>query len=214
MTIKDIQKLAEGPLADKLNQISTAITANPTRYALTAPIATELSTIAELYNDALIAQEAAKAAFATAVQEKLAQRDAALELFSQYLNVVYAAPTVDDSDIASLGLSPRSTSRTPIIPVEPLNLIATPTPTGTVTLEWDRNGNSYTVQFVIESKTAETDWEIVAMTTKAKHTLYNYVPGQQAWFRVYAQKNNENSVPSNVAVIYEGGEFLDVQIAA
>ncbi|HMS56814.1 MAG TPA: fibronectin type III domain-containing protein [Fimbriimonadaceae bacterium] len=214
MTIQGLYRLGEGPLSDKINQISAAITANPTRYSLTAPIATELATVAELYNDSLIAQEAARAAFAAAVQEKLAQHEAALSLFSQYLNVIYSAPTVSDADIASLGMSPRSTTRTPVTPVEPLNLIATPTPAGTVTLEWDRNGNPYSVNFVIESKTAETDWEIVEMTTKSKITLYNYVPGQTAWFRAYAQKNNENSVPSNVAVIYEGGEFLNVQIAA
>lgn len=81
-------------------------------------------------------------------------------------------------------------------------------------LSWERNGNPYSVQFVIEAKVGTGEWEIAAMTTKAKITLENYVPGQEASFRVYAQKNELESSPSNVAVIYEGGEFAPLVIAA
>lgn len=214
MNISELYRLTESSLADELTFLGTTIAGNPTRYALTAPIATSLSDAAEAYATALAEQETARAAFVEAVAAKTDLRASALELFAAYLNVVYAAPTVTDTDIASLGLAPRSSTRSAVVPQQPLGLVATPNPAGTVFLSWERNGNPYSVQFVIEAKVGTGEWEIAAMTTKAKITLENYVPGQEASFRVYAQKNELESSPSNVAVIYEGGEFAPLTIAA
>lgn len=214
MTISGLYKLSEPELADKLTFISNVIVGNPTNYTLTAPIAAALQNAAEIYAQALVDQESAQAAFTTAVQAKSDFRADALNLITQYLNVIYAAPTVDDTAITALGLTPRATTRTTVTPQQPLALLAVPSPTGQCELSWNRNGNPFSVQFVIESRTNTTEWDIHSITSKSKVMLNGLVPGETTWFRVYAQKNNDFSVPSNVAVIYEGGELVALSVAA
>lgn len=214
MTLKDLYRLSEAALADKLTFITSVISANPTAYTLSAPIAAAMADSADLYVTALTDQESAQAAFSSAVLTKTEMRDAALSTIAAYLNVIYSSPAVDDTSITALGLAPRSTSRTPITPQQPLGLIAVPSPTGQCELSWSRNGNPYSVQFVVETRVEAGDWTVAGITSKAKVNLTGFVPGETTYFRVYAQKNDENSVPSNIAVIYEGGELTALSVAA
>ena len=57
--------------------------------------------------------------------------------------MVYANPAVTPGMIASLGLQPRSDSRTRVVPETPLRLTTTPQPTGAILLEWKRDGDAH-----------------------------------------------------------------------
>lgn len=203
MKLSQLAKLPDLDLAADATAIAASITASPTTFGLTALQATEMSDIAELFTDSIAAAEAARVAAESAAFDKDEQRDALLSIFSQYLNLMYATPGVTASEIMTLGLEPRSTSRTPVVPVTPLDVLATPFANGTVKINWNRGGNKYGVLFEIECSDAdESNWAVCGTTTKQSITLSGFDPGVPKWFRVRATKNGEYSDYSFNSGIY------------
>lgn len=214
MTRATLYKLPEAKLSEVLSALSDIIAADPARYALDSGIADELADAAKTFDLTIANQIAAVAALFNANQAKSDARSAAVELFAKYLNVVFNAPTVGDGDIASLGMRPRKTTRTAVVPKRALRLIASALTSGTVELAWDRNGNAYSVNFVVETREPNGEWRLATMTTKAKITLTGFPPGRPAAFRVIARKGSRVASPSNVAVIYASGDSAPLALAS
>ena len=166
--------------------------------------------------DASVTDQTAKEAlFRATVETKRTARENILNTISSYANRFYANPAIDDTEIAATGLEPRDTQRTPVTPTTPQSLIAEPDVDGTVVLRWARNGNPYGVTFVVEEQPAgQTTWSPVMVTPRARVVLNGYEPGDTVTFRVFAQKGELQSPPSNVAVIYGEGGLADLTIAA
>ena len=128
---------------------------------------------------------------------------------------MYASPSVTDSAIMSLSLSPRSTTRTPVVPQKPTDFAVIPFADGDVTFKWAKNGNPYGVVYIIETASADAaEWSVVETTTKTRITLGGFTAGVPRWFRVRATKNGLSSLPTPMEGIYLPASGFSVQIAA
>ena len=209
MTLRDIYILSDDQLANEATELAAAITASPTTFGLTVPIATTISDAAEVFVTSLTDWHAAQNAVTNASFVKTSQRESLLSTLSTYLNLMYATPTVTGSAITSLGLAPRSETRTPVIPFQPQDLLATPFADGTVKITWSRGDNKYGVVYQIEAAGADaTEWAMIQSTTKTKVTLSGMNPGTPMWFRVRATKGtlaSEYSFPSGIYIPMPGG---------
>lgn len=74
------------------------------------------------------------------------------------------------------GLAIHDTSPTPIEPIQPTGLGAMPKWGSSVSLSWDRNGNSQGVNFIIEAMPQGGTWGQVGVTTKGSTNIYGFAP--------------------------------------
>ncbi|HMS54319.1 MAG TPA: fibronectin type III domain-containing protein [Fimbriimonadaceae bacterium] len=203
MTITQMYNLEDPTPGDTLAQVGAQVLAAPATFGLSVAQATEMSDSAELFNEALAAWNAARIAADTASFDKQTQRETSLAVFSQYLNLMYANPSVSSSSILSLGFAPRSTSKTPILPFIPQEPFALPSADGSVKVSWKAGDNKYGVIYEVEVSDAdESNWTLLASTTKTRLTFNDFAPGVPKWFRIRATKNGEVSPYSVNAGIY------------
>ncbi len=203
MTLSELTRLSDFTLSGQLTYIAAKAVSDPTEYGFTAPQAASLESAAETFSSSLNDWNAAKGSYDEASEAKANQRQAAVEVFTQLLNLMYATPTVTPEAISSLSLTPRNGARSPIVPVTPTDFIATPFADGTVELKWNRNGNKYGVVFEVETAGADlSDWQIGLSTTRSKVRVSGFTPGVPAWFRVRATKNGVDSEFSFNSGIY------------
>lgn len=215
MTLSDLRKLSDADLSNQCTFIATTISGSPSTYFLTAPQASSLEDAATLFATSVADLPAARATFETALETKDGLRASTLELFGQLLNLVYAQPAVTPEILTTLDLTPRSTSKTPVVPVTPTTLVALPNVDGTVKVSWKPNGNKYGVVYELEvSDMDESNWAVVASVTKKSVTLEGFEPGVPKFFRVRATKNGEESPWSLVEGIYLPQPGVSLSIAA
>ena len=203
LKLNALRSLNDTSLAGKLTYISSTIVAAPATFGLTAPQAASLEASAEVFATSIVDAEEARGAFQSAIEVKDNQRESSLELFGQLLNLMYAQPAVTPGAIASLTLDPRSTTKTPVVPSQPQDFLATPFADGTVKLSWKPGANKYGVVYEVEAADAdESNWAVVATTTKSRITVAGFEAGTPKWFRVRATKNGQSSVYSFNSGIY------------
>jgi hypothetical protein len=187
---------------------------DPSAYGLTNGQVTALQNSGTALNTKVNDAVAAEAAFRAAIQAKLTARETALDNVSLCAGLMYATPGVTNEMVAAAGFQPRDVVPTPIFPVEVTSLVATPYANGTVKLEWNRNGNPYGVEFVIETSADGSSWSQHAVTKRKSLTLQGFTPGVTKWFRIRATNRGLYSAPSTSTVIYGGGEGVELSIAA
>lgn len=194
MTLSQIGKLADTVLATEAGVITAQIVASPATYGLSLAQATEMADAATLFQEAIVAAENARNAAESATFDKDEQRQALVDVMSLYLNLMYATPSVTSAEIMTLGLEPRTTNKTPLIPSIPQSVLATPFADGTVKITWSRGENKYGMIYEVEVSDAdESNWTVCATTTRQSVTLSGYEPGVPKWFRVRATKNGDYS---------------------
>lgn len=174
---------------------------NTTGYKTTTTKVTAVTTAQSVFDSAILDFEAAKAAFAAASDAKAAARQSLLSSISVVTRDIYGGG-VSDSMVSAAGLEPRDAVRTPVVPLQPTELMVTPFADGTVQLKWNRNGNARNMNFIVESAVDGESWAIVNSTSKSRITLSGYAPGNEAFFRVRATKDGDVSEPSNTEAIY------------
>jgi hypothetical protein len=208
-------KMTDEELSTFIATAAAAFTAGPaTAYGLTAAQVTALQTAGTDLDTSVQDSANAEAAFREEIQKKLARREDALSNISLCAGLMYATPGVTDAMVAAAGFQPHDTVPTPIVPQEPTSLVATPNANGTVFLSWNRNGNPYGVEFIIETGSDGVSWQQWTVTKKKSLTLDGFTPGVQKWFRVKASNRGLTSVASNSAAIYGGDNTVELQIAA
>lgn len=208
-------KLTDGQLNELFKGFLDVVGAAPVTYGVTAGNITALTNYQEQFGDAITGLVVARAAAKGATQTRDTTRQDALVFFSQLLATIYHNPSVTDTMLADAGLAPRDTNRTKKVPYQPTNLNAVPTPSGTVTLTWEANGNTYGVAYVVEYQApgAET-WNFLGTSFKRRETYSGFAPGTEVWFRVTATRNSLNSEPSYPASIYTPASVPALKIAA
>ncbi|MGE0000839.1 MAG: hypothetical protein AB7F50_05030 [Fimbriimonadaceae bacterium] len=167
----------------------------------------KITTLANAKNDfqtSLSARVAAAAAAKAATETKNNTRGASLTTIRTFVNGWYAGGTVSDTLLLQLGLVPRDQGGSPVPVFVPADLVVEPC-NQVNKLKWDRNGNEPGTVFVIEQRLPAGEWEYLNGTTKAKFTVEGAVPGEQVSYRVYAQRGEQMSLPSNVVTAYGGG---------
>lgn len=213
-TVSELNRLSDVLYKSQAELIVNGISLSPTTYALTAGISTELSSAYSQYDTALQAVLLAELNYKAAVQAKDLKRKALADKFSDYLPICYATQTVTNDELAQLGLKPRVPRSGTLPPQIPMDLVASIITGGVVQLKWKRNGNTSTTTFVVQKKVEDGAWENAWIGSRSKVELTGYAPGVMVTFRVYAVKADEQSVPSNVAVIYDDGGAGELPIAA
>lgn len=199
----DYHQLPDAKLDSFFNQFLTVVGVNPTSYGMTAGNITSLTTVEEQFADSVTVVTSTRAAAKAATQQRDANRQSAIDQFAYYFANIYNNPSVTDAMIAEAGLAPRDGSRTKKVPYQPANLAATPSPSGSVTLTWDANGNTWGATYVVECQAAGAEtWTFLGTSTKRRETFLGFTPGVETWFRVTAQRNGEVSEPSYPASIY------------
>jgi hypothetical protein len=117
---------------------------------------------------------------------------------------IQANPAVTPQLKAQLGINVGDSIPTPSNPFPPTELVAVPDAIGTNKLTWNRNNNSYGTQFIVEFQHSPAiPWIFAGITTKSSFEHIGQVPGQTVFYRVKAQKNQQISETSNVAVVYQ-----------
>jgi len=207
----NIERLADHDLKKLVGVMYSAILGNEGSYGLSpgdsAELLTRLDNFTALLNDAAIAKVAAMAA----TTAKNNGRANLVDEVTVLARRIYADPSVSNALLAEAGLSPRNHSKPRIVPKETTNLVASPFADGRVRLQWNKNGNKYGVTYLVETSGDGHNWRLITVTTKTQIILQGFEPGQTAWFRILATRNEKTSLPSSVATIYSkhGGQRMN-----
>jgi hypothetical protein len=119
---------------------------------------------------------------------------------------IQANPAVLPQLKAQLGINIGDTIPTPLVPQQPTELVANPSASGVNKLQWNRNGNPFGTTFIIESQeNIGLPWVFAGTTSKATFEHNGQIPGKMLFYRVKAQRNEQLSESSNVAVVYAAG---------
>lgn len=197
------------------HQAFTVISGSLLPYGVTLPQITAVETAADVLDADVTDVTAKTAALKAAHEGKRADRTTLINTLNVVGAVIYNNPSVTPEMIAAAGFAVHDSGGTPVVPNQPVNLLANPFADGTVSLRWGRNGNPNGVSFLIEKREdGSSDWEFVASTTKARLTVNGFTPGVPMWFRIVATKNDLNSLPSNEAPIYPVGGTTTLSVAA
>lgn len=183
-------------------------------YGLAPGVAAALLSAVNALETSVEAAELSKADLASKVATKNSDLVALIEQIATIAKDLYNSSTVTDPMIAAAGLAIHDTEPTPIIPVQPLNLAATPSWDGSAALKWSRNGNPQGVTFLVEGSPDGTAWNVIHTTTRASVTLTGFTPGTSFKFRIRATKNDILTLPSNEAEIYPTFSSAQLSIAA
>ena len=211
----DLRSLSDGPLVTFGTNFVDVLNGAAAEYGLTQADLDAIQAALDGIATAVTDQFAAEAAFRGAIQLKKERRDAFLSLLSRYSKKFYADPDVDNGELAAVGLQPRDSTRSRVVPKTPVDFIASPRADGTVALKWRRNGNPYGVTFLVEARgDGDSEWKIVKITARMSTVLRGYAPGVRAEFRVLATKGDLTSGPSGVSVIYGTGGKAPFGLAA
>jgi hypothetical protein len=205
--------LSFAELLSLASTMRTTLAAAPATYNLSNSQITALTGAVNAFDNSLgeVAHQAAT--LGAARQDRDLKREQLLAQITMLAALIYANPNLTPAQIAATGLQVHDTTRTPVVPSEPTQLTATPFANGTVQLTWKRNGNPATVMFVIETKTEGGEWTPVKMVGRSRAVLSGFAPGTPAWFRVYATKSGQASVPSfDVSIYHE--QNVELEIAA
>lgn len=197
-------------LAVFAQNMKDAILANPA-YGIPAGTTTALQTAIDALKTAIEAADAARSAFHASVVTKDTNNTTVVNQVAAIAKTLYANAAITGTMFANAGLAVHDTEPTPVTPVQPLNLTATPSWDGSVALKWFRNGNPQGVGFLIEGSSDGSTWNVLTTTTKAGASVSGFTPGAAFRFRIRATKNEITTLPSNEAVIYpSGGEALSI----
>ena len=195
-----------------LEQFNTAAAEYGESVGLTAPQVEAISDAATAFTAAYTASEAAKNAQKGAVSTKNETRRTTTDVIREAAAIILASPEATKTIIAAFGMNPDPTSSGPV--ETPISLVANAASNGNCALTWNRNGNAQSTVFVLESKSATSDWAMFGTTTKSKFTDPNAAPGVVKFYRVRAERAGETSGYSNETVIYSAGSPEMLALAA
>ncbi len=181
----------------------TVANANLAALGLVAGDMTPVTTAKTPFDTAIPDVVTKQQALAQAVQNKVTTRKTSVGTVRTVVRKIQANPAVTNALKAQLGITVKDISPTPVTPVPPLDLVARGLDTGTNILNWKRNGNKPSVQFVIEAKIGtSTAWVLIDVTSATKYSHVFQQPGVKAIYRVRARRGSAVSEPSNEAVVY------------
>lgn len=198
-----------------ITTFASVATANITALNMTSGQALALTGLATAFTDALEDSTAKKAASQGAVATKDLIRSVSEESFRASAKLINANLGVSAELKAELGISVTPSVVTPVAP--PTELVALGYDTGFNKLTWKRNGNMAGTTFLIEYRLGgSATWNFVAVTGKTKYMHPGQTPGIEITYRVTAQRDDLQSMPSNQSTLYgpEESEVLTLKQAA
>jgi hypothetical protein len=209
----DIFKATDSELVAQASTLVGVASSNASILQLTPADIVTMTGLSTAYGTSYSTMVTARDAARASTQTKDTAKAALIANFRAFARRAYANPNVSDALIAQLGLPVHDTTRTPINPVAPINLVANSFANGEVKLRWKRGGNPRNgIVFWVEASFDLANWSVVGTSTRASFALQDQTPGLTRYFRVRATATDKISAPSNEAVIYpsESGSALSV----
>lgn len=192
---------------------ATVANANLTAMGVVAADVTALNGAKTNLDAANTTVESAKEAYRAAVLARKNTQKASVATARAFSKKVQGNPSCPANLKKQAGLNVRATSAKKVVPVTPTKLVATGYDNGTTLLTWLTAGNKAGTVYQIEAQAAgETDFQIVGVTTKSRHTLTAQTPGEAVAFRVCAVRTDLMSGYSNVAVVYANSGAPNLQL--
>lgn len=198
-----------------ITTFASVATANITALGMTSGQALALTGLATSFGNALEDSTEKKAAAQGAVATKDLIRSVSEESFRAAAKLINANMNVSTALKAELGISVTPSVTAPVAP--PTELVAIGYDTGFNKLTWKRNGNPDRTTFLIESRLGgSATWSFVAVTNKTRFMHSGQIPGLEITYRVTAQRDDLQSMPSNQSTLYgpEESEILTLKQAA
>ncbi len=151
----------------------------------------------------LNASVAAQIAATEAVVAKNNSRKALEETYKEYIAKFQADKQLPDTIRAALKITIKDTTPTPRIPHQPQDLVVKGIPEGENQLNWDAGENKPGMMYQIEAQTdVNVGFVLVDVVTKTKYDHKHQTPGVRVDYRVRAKRDDELSIPSNIATVY------------
>ena len=214
---QDFYPRRDSELTGWLNRFVTACNTYATPLGISQGELATISAAADNFISSYDASESARQAAKGAVGTKDDAKRATAQTIRAFVREFQANPNITTEMRDAMGITVPSDSRTKTPPKTPLSPEAIGRTDGVNVISWNRNGNANGTQFVVEvSYDGGTDWDFAGVTTKAKFDHLNQIPGQTAYYRVFATRSGLNSTYSNSVVVYlnGGAGFDSLRIAA
>lgn len=205
---------ADGELNAAVQNFSTVCSANSAALGLTPANLLEISTAAASFGTNVNSATAAKATAKAVVEAKDLQKKTTRAVISKYGKTFRANAAVTDNLLEQLMLPHHKTPGTKSAPTIPTSVVASADGDGLVKLSWNRNGNVYGTQFLIESRNdPAANWTLIGGTTQAKFEN-QATPGSYVAYRVSAQRRSVTSAASTPVVLWDNSSSSSLRIAA
>ena len=176
---------------------------SPATVGLTAADINALTSVRDNLRGALTDLNAARSAYDGMVITKRTARSAADTTARQVVRKLQTNPILPDSLRANLQVPLKEAATAQNGPQPPAKLTVVGDSTGEHKLEWDRNGNAFGTQFLIEARQGNSgEWTPVDVVTASKFRHQNQKPGAPIAYRVRARRSRTLSAPSNEAALY------------
>ena len=200
----DYNRLPDAQFSDWLANFSTVAAANAALLELSPIELTQIATANTAFATTLNARIAASNAARVATMNKDDQKAASLSTVRTFANQFQANPAVPDNLIQSLGLNVRADDPSERPVFQPTNFVALGCDQVN-SLKWDTNGNFPGTIYMIEWQLPGGEWQILTACTKSRFEHEGTTAGEQISYRVYAQRDNKKSLPSNVSTVFSNG---------
>lgn len=206
------------PVTDALFQqwtsnFANVALANAADLGLTPAQTARIQAAANAFKDTYQASQDAKTILRARVGAKLSAREEAEEVFRSYGAMILSNPEVSPGLKGSLGMKANRTQGPPLTPVTDLS--AAGYSNGGNVLRWNRNGNTDRTIFLIEAQyEGSLEWRFVGTTSRVRFVHADQVPGVPIVYRVTSRRGETQSLPSNLAPVYESRAAIELKPAA
>jgi hypothetical protein len=198
-----IKSMTTSNLLALANTFTSQFTAN--KDALPSVSASENTALADAVT-ALQTAESAKVAAnnakKTATELYQAKKAVVAGLLSLISNKVAANKTSTDV-ILAVGLRPKKSIRSTIIPHTISDLVAAANANGTNKLTWLPNMNKYGVHYDVEGRFGDDgEWMLIGSTQNRRYKHTGQTPGNYCEYRIITRAAKSSSDPSASVVVY------------
>ena len=194
--------MSNAELSAWITNFTTVVGASPTTFGFTSDQVSEFADGNTSLQSRTTATVALRESTSAAIKAEQIERDYMESRCSLFNTTLKINPDVAENKKIQAGIDPnKPPTHTP--PVAPTDLIANGYENGTNVLRWSRADNKTGTQFVIEYReAAQTEFEMLDVTTQTTYTHEGVTPGMQCAYRVKAKRAGESSPYSNIAVVY------------
>jgi hypothetical protein len=186
-----------------LETLTTALEADEVAYGIIGADSLALRGALTLFQNNLSESNTAKAEAQVAVAAKDAARSDLEQLVRPLVARIQVNPVVTDALRSAASIPIRDTIRTVTAPIPPSALVAVASADGVNSLNWNPNGNTSGIQFVVEARVgAAAAFALVDVVTAASYRHTGQTPGVTVVYQVRARRGAATSAPSNQATVY------------
>ena len=205
MPNKDFLPTKDADLQSWTQNFITVANANLASLGIIAGDVTPVSTDKTSFDTSITNNNTKQAEAKAATQQKNTVKANLSTKIRVLVRKIQANPLVLPQLKAQLGITVGDSVPTPLIPQQPTELVANPTASGVNKLQWNRNENPFGTTFIIEvQENIGLPWIFAGTTSKSTFEHTGQIPGRMLFYRVKAQRNEQLSESSNVAVVYAG----------